>query len=123
MMYNKFYFIDQKIKSLLELPKQWDGEHAERVTDIAAGTATLIAYFVSGCRVDLVQFFPTVTGGIQLDWFIDGNELEIEIDKDGNFLIVSVDKNGSKIYEQEFNSIDATVFYQIRQQVNRLSIV
>ena len=118
---NKIDFIDQKIKSLLDLPQQWDGEHAERVTDAAGAVGVFVAFFLWGKYLDLAQFFPTATGGIQIEWFVNGNEVEIEIDKHGDVYCVSVDKTGSVVFDESINISDIMMLHKVKQEIERVA--
>ena len=117
----KIDLINKQIRSLCELPEKWDGEYARPISEIAAKTAAMIAYVVSGDHADLAQFFPTPNGGIQVEWFVDGNELEIEIDENGNAYVTSVDNKGRILFEHEFRLREASILRKIEQEVERLS--
>ncbi len=118
----KIELITRQITSLLELPEKWDGEKAQHVSEIAAQRAASITYLVSGDYADLAQFFPTPIGGIQVEWFVNGNELEIEIDNKGNAFVASVDEKGTTLFEQEFSLNDVTILKKIKQEIERLSL-
>ena len=117
----KIELIKRKIEGLLKLPEKWDGENSKPISLIAASTAEIITYIVSGDYSNLAQFFPTPNGGIQVEWFIDGNELEIEIDENGNATVVSVDDQGTKLLEHDFELRETDILRKIRQEVERLS--
>ncbi len=113
--------IKRQINNLRELPEKWDGQYAQPVSVVAAQAAATITYLVSGDYAHLAQFFPLPNGGIQVEWFIDGNELEIEIDEMGSAYVTSVDNKGKLLFELEFTLIKTDVIKQIQREVDRLS--
>lgn len=109
-----------KIEELKKLPDKWDGEHAKPVTLAATKNAIFIAYLVSGNYIKFAQFFPLPTGGVQIEWFINENELEIEIDENGTMFVVAVDNSDSTLFEHEFELSNIEIINKIRQEVKRL---
>lgn len=83
-----------QLRPLLQLDEGWDGAHARKVDQNAAVTSLwVIANLVSDIMV-LPQVFPLPDGGIQLEWLIDGNGLEIDVAPAGEIGILGVDRDG-----------------------------
>ncbi len=66
----------QKFLSLLDLKKNWDSYGGEPIAFEAACAADLFL----NKRVSIV---PMARGGIQLEWHLDGYDIEITFDKKG----------------------------------------
>ncbi len=98
--------IKSKIQNLYQLPEGWDGEYAKPVSREAASKAAYITYAIAKDYIELVQFFPLVAGGMQIELFVGGNQLEIEIDENGNAFVVFVDDSGDIKFEGEFQLRD-----------------
>lgn len=83
-----------QLKPLLQLGDRWDGAHARKVDEHAAiWSLWVIADLVPDVLV-MPQMFPLPDGGIQLEWLIDGNGLEIDIAPSGDIGILGVDRSG-----------------------------
>jgi hypothetical protein len=63
---------------LRQLPEEWDGENARRITDAAIA------------KVGSFAAVPCYSGGIQLEFHCDGLDVEIEIAADGRVETVLV---------------------------------
>lgn len=83
-----------QLRALLQLDEGWDGARARKVDQNAAVTSLwVIANLVTDVLV-LPQLFPLPDGGIQLEWLIDGNGLEIDVAPTGEIGILGVDRDG-----------------------------
>lgn len=83
-----------QLKPLLQLRDGWDGARARKVDPHAAiWSLWVIADLVSDALV-MPQLFPLPDGGIQLEWLIDGNGLEIDVAPSGEIGILGVDRVG-----------------------------
>ena len=67
--------VDEKLLRLVELPPNWDGYHAKPITIEAVETARRM---LSGAPI-----VPLPGGGIQIEWHLDGHEVEITIAPNG----------------------------------------
>lgn len=66
--------------SLLELGENWDSYGASPITPESVAGAERVANVVGKWEPRAV---PTPNGGVQLEWTVDGVDLEIEIGPDG----------------------------------------
>jgi hypothetical protein len=69
----------------------------------------------------VAQFFPLPDGGIQVEWYIEGNELEIEIDSEGHLYSLSSSADGILLFEEEFTLEDCEIINKLSQEVKRLT--
>jgi len=67
--------IQKQLAHLMSLPKNWDSEDAVPTTKLAADKAFEV--------LNKVFVVPLFSGGCQLEWHIDGNYVEIEINQKG----------------------------------------
>ena len=82
-----------QINRLLALPERWDGGHAAAISPRSAIISLhLVAYLVDEA-VPPPQVFPLPDGGVQLEWLIDGNGLEIEVTPAGVANALGVDSD------------------------------
>ncbi len=89
---------------LLALPEGWDGGKAKPVSQPTAILSLhLIAYLVDDILV-MPHVFPLVDGGIQLEWLINGNGLEIEVAPSGEISAIGTDANGQTQVDDEFGA-------------------
>jgi len=96
--------IERKINRLLDLSAGWDGRRAACTTSTAL-TATLQVLLQLTTPDSLpVQLFPLPDGGIQIEWHISGNSLEIEVDGDGEAFVTAESSDGQIIAEGDLDS-------------------
>lgn len=92
-------YVEAELNSLCALPEGWDGHRAQPITRPAI-TATIE---VLSALMDLTspppQLFPLPDGGIQAEWHVDGNKIEIEIDRDGDAYLLADRSDGSPVAE------------------------
>lgn len=98
----------------------WDSYSAELISPVAIrvarGLLMLSAGFLTASETSdvAVRPVPIADGGVQLEWFRDGHELEVEIQADGTLsYLVAESDNVAPIAEQEPASVD-DVLEQIR---------
>jgi hypothetical protein len=119
-MSSKANYISERINTLLKLPARWDGDQAKEISLKAAEIAATITYIVLGDPM-VAQFFPLPDGGIQAEWYIEGNELEIEIDSEGHLYSLSSSADGILLFEEEFTLEDCEIINKLSQEVKRLT--
>jgi hypothetical protein len=89
---------------LLALSQGWDGGKAKPVSQPSAILSMhLIAYLVDDILV-MPHLFPLPDGGIQLEWLIDGNGLEIEVAPNGEISAIGTDAGGQTQVDDEFGA-------------------
>jgi len=67
------------LKQLRELPENWDSYGSPKITDAALASASVVLTRPG-------QAVPTSLGGVQVEWHIDGVDLEIEIGPSGEIM-------------------------------------
>lgn len=111
------------VSDLRALPAKWDGHDAKRLTDAAVIATITIATQLA--RKDLLapQIFPLPDGGMQLEWHVFGNSLEIEIDGSGSPFGASVDAQGNLAWEKEFTPDDRKAITALEGMVMNLTML
>jgi hypothetical protein len=71
--------LDRRLAELADLPEDWNGYGAKRITLEALDTAAQLI------------FTPTSPGGVQIELHVKGASVEVEIGPDGRILCVDFD--------------------------------
>jgi hypothetical protein len=92
-------YVEAELNALCALPERWDGHHAQPITDRAIeGTIQVL-----GALMDQTspppQLFPLPDGGIQAEWHVAGNKIEIEIEGTGDAYLLADRGDGSVVAE------------------------
>jgi hypothetical protein len=94
----------RQLGRLFTLPEGWDGGQAKPVLP----TTAILAMQVLGLVVDdftpAPHVFPLPDGGIQLEWLINGDGLEIEISPNGELGALGIDAAGLTRIDHEFRA-------------------
>lgn len=73
--------LEKRVESLLNLPENWDGYGAPRVNwECVMAAFSLILPPNVIHETPAPQFVPTNQGGIQVEWHLDGYDLEVIFD-------------------------------------------
>lgn len=88
-------WIEQSLNALLALRAGWDGHLASMVTEHAVVSMgeVLRALLTPGSVPP--QFVPISNGGVQADWLVAGDSLEVEVGPDGDAFLFGVDADGA----------------------------
>ena len=109
-----------QLDELLQLEPQWDG-HRAKVISIAAVRGAVESLFRIADEVSLApQFFPLPDGGVQYEWHVGGESVEVEVDGSGVAYALATDRDGNTLVE---GSLDSAVFNrQVGSLVRRMSL-
>lgn len=92
-------YIESKLNELLKLRDGWDGRRARAVTVSAAeATVRLLAALMDESTAP-AQFFPLPDGGLQVEWHVGGNSVEVEVDAQGEPHLLASTSDGTTIVE------------------------
>lgn len=110
------------VNRLLQLPSGWDGMHAAAISDLAALTAIEWLDRIATSESLTPHVVPLTNGGVQLEWVVGGESLEIEADPDGEVGVLGVDAAGNVLVEGELPSLDnASLVRHTQKFLNSLS--
>ena len=92
-------YIEAELNSLLELRDGWDGRRACAITLSATeATIRLLAALMDETAAP-PQFFPLPDGGLQVEWHVGGNSIEVEVDAQGEPHLLARASDGTTIVE------------------------
>jgi len=74
--------LDKRLAELAELPEDWNGYGAKRITPEAIDTA------------ERLIFTPMSQGGLQIELHVKGASVEVEVGADGRILCCDFDVRG-----------------------------
>jgi hypothetical protein len=94
---------ENEFTSLLALDPGWDGHRAKPVSRRALDAATAVMFSVLGLSNHhlLPQIFPLPGGGVQLEWHVGDNDVEIEVSEIGEVGVLAVTSTGEVLHEGE----------------------
>lgn len=86
-----------RLNSLLDLRDGWDGHRAHAVTIPATeATVRVLASLMDETSAP-PQLFPLPDGGLQIEWHVGGNSIEVEIDAGGEPCVLARTHDGATV--------------------------
>lgn len=103
--------VEGELNQLLALPAGWDGRRALPVTTTAVEGVVALLSLVMDERTAAPQLFPLPDGGVQAEWHIGGDAVEVEFDGEGAAHVLADRSDGESVAEGmlALNPADATV--------------
>jgi hypothetical protein len=98
-----------ELTALSRLPANWDSYEARAIDPQAALMTARFLWLVLREDAVLPKLVPTVGGNIQLEWYNDRAELEIEVGARGPLTACFVDHRSREEWETEITADLATV--------------
>jgi len=99
--------VERELNRLWLLPLHWDGRRAAQITFTAAqGAVKTLAALVTP-ESPPPQFFPLPDGGVQVEWLIAGNSIEIEVEADGAIQVLAMNTAGDVVTEGELGQAES----------------
>lgn len=91
--------VEEVLNQLLALPEAWDGRRAQRVTPEAVeGVVTVLAIVMTDTSAT-PQLFPLADGGLQVEWHVAHNDIEIEVDAAGEAHVLAQTSEGVDVVD------------------------
>lgn len=99
----------------------WDGRRGQPLSDEATEVAAnLLANLVQESR-PTPQLVPLVSGGVQLEWHVADNDLEIEVDVKGGIHVLAVTAVDEVTLDREVSPLFVDSYVpEIRRQLRRM---
>jgi hypothetical protein len=116
-------YVEERLNELLRLPGGWDGFRARPLTDAAVRSAVLLLFAIANDETLPPQFFPLPDGGVQMEWHVAGESVEIEIDGLGDGHVSAIDRAGQVTFESDLTPDSPSALRTSRETVARLSAV
>lgn len=96
--------LNLELNPLFALPSGWDGYTADEVTIEAVREMVGVLFVAVGKTTVPPQFFPLSDGGLQAEWHIDGNDIEIEVDGAGSAYVLATRSAGETVADAEIRA-------------------
>ena len=116
-------YVEAQLNALLQLAEGWDARRGQPV-ELAAvrGSVAVLAALMDETSAP-PQVFPLSDGGLQIEWHIGGNDIEIEVDCDGEVHVLATTTSGETIAEGVVDA-DAgpALLASVRDFLRRLSM-
>lgn len=106
------------LESLLQLRENWNSYRAQPVHEVAVVASLQTLAEVMRDNTPLPAFVPTVSGGIQLEWHLQGLDIEIQVSPDGERWASIEDLRAGTTWESDL-ATDLEPLYDILLDVTR----
>jgi hypothetical protein len=91
-----------KLQRLVELPEGWDSHRGRPVTILAASVLAGVLDSLVMDDVATPQIAPLPDGGVQVEWLVSGDSVEIDVSPEGAIVILATYSDGQSEVEAEF---------------------
>lgn len=91
--------VEGALNQLVALPAGWDGRRAPPVSSAALESLVGLLSLLMGDRTPAPQLFPLPDGGVQAEWHVGGNSIEVEIDGEGEAHVLADRASGENLAE------------------------
>lgn len=110
-------FVSSRYTHLLDLPNNWDGQGAHRISgDVFRFVIDIIYEIYGGRDKPNPQLVPLAYGGIQVEWHTEKGDLEVEVPRKLCFSLYFEDAKSGDVVE----SSGTNNFSQIENLLDRL---
>jgi hypothetical protein len=96
--------LNVELNRLFALPVGWDDYTADQVTVAAVRELAEVLFMVVCKTTSPPQFFPLADGGLQAEWHIGGNDIEIEVDGLGSAYVLATRSTGETVADAEIRA-------------------
>jgi hypothetical protein len=114
-------YMEDHVNFLLKLLPGWDGYRAAPLSVEAAKAGVEVLFAIADDLSLPPQLFPLSDGGLQLEWHVADDDLEIEVDSTGNAHTLATDAGGRIIVDQEVMPGEPDTLHATRAALRRLS--
>jgi hypothetical protein len=110
----------RELNELLRLRPRWDGHRARSITDEAVRSTVQTLFEIAEELSLPPQFFPLPDGGIQYEWHVGGQSVEVEVGAGGIAHVLATDRDGEVLAEGQLGS-DGELIQSVGAIVRQLS--
>ena len=103
----------KRLERFLSYGDDWDGYGAQKINERAVGRTMVILYLVALEGPDPVVV-PLSHGGIQIEWYHNDTEVEVEVLPDGNMSIFIVHPDGGTYESTAITSHNHEIWSDLR---------
>lgn len=111
-----------KLVRFRSLDEAWDGRQGKPLSPEAALVAVRVLIDVAAVERPTPQLVPLPSGGVQVEWHVGGNDLEIEVDAKGDLHVLAVTPTDEVAIDREVSPVffDSAMI-DVRRFLNRMS--
>jgi hypothetical protein len=91
--------VAQRLRRLRLLRAGWDGGTARPITDEAIFGAAGLLDRILDTESEPPQIFPLTSGGVQIEWYAAGDEIDIDVDSHGIVHVLATTPSGETVIE------------------------
>lgn len=114
-------YLQEALNGLLALHAGWDGHHAKQIEpDAVVGVLSALKRLVQAASAR-PQFFPLADGGIQAEWLIGGDSIEVEISPDGTASVLATTAAGVTVTDGPLDAAHPEIASETRAFLSKLS--
>lgn len=95
-------YLNSELNRLFALPPQWDDMSADEITIDAVQTLVAVLIRIANEGSPAPQLFPLLDGGIQAEWHVGGNDIEVEVNGRGEAYVLATRADDETVAEGEF---------------------
>jgi hypothetical protein len=114
--------VQNEVNAMLALGDGWDGHRAKPITEEAVGSTIGLVFALCDDLSLPPQFFPLPDGGVQIEWHVGGEAMEVEIDRSGDAHGLATDRAGAVIFDSSLEPTAIETLLPVQTIVRRLSI-
>lgn len=94
-------YLSTELNRLFALPPLWDDLSADEITVEAVRSLVTVLVRISSEGSPAPQLFPLLDGGIQAEWHVGGNDIEVEVNAIGEVYVLATRANEETIADGE----------------------
>lgn len=113
--------LNEELNRLFALPAGWDGSSSDEVTIQAVQETVAVLAAIVDETSSPPQFFPLHDGGIQVEWHVGGNDIEIEVNGAGVAYVFAARSDGAIVADGEVRRGEDVPLSAIATFLNELS--
>lgn len=93
----------EKLGRLPFLPTGWDGHRGVPTSPLAVAVLNGILVLLVADDGATPQVTPLSGGGVQVEWLVAGDSLQVEASPSGDLVVLGIDAGGTEVVDGEFN--------------------
>ncbi len=97
-------YLGVELNRLFALPPRWDDLSADEITVEAVKNLVAVLVRIAGEGSPAPQLFPLLDGGIQAEWHVGGNDIEVEVNAIGEVYVLATRANDETVADGELGA-------------------
>jgi hypothetical protein len=108
--------VERWLNELLAMKPGWDSGRGAELAEDAVKAAVPMMFGILRDRVLAPQVFLLSDGGLQLEWHVDGNSIELEVEPDGSAFATAESREGI-LLEEDVNDLTVAKLREFLLQI------